>query len=169
MLLSMTADQWLRFWDLNDLQSPKPPIWKIYADHMSPAINPELIRKNEEAAQAGDQIPYVVAPDQLTGVAVTAVDNDSLVTTDTNGRIKMFKIRTDFREGSKEEIEAKISNPWFIKAHRQLINSVEMVEQLDKDVESDNEDDDDDSIELPEGIVKTERQPWPDIFILTAS
>lgn len=79
----------------------------------------------------------------------------------------MFKIRTDFREGSKEEIESKISNPWFINAHRQLINSVEMVEQKDEDIES--EESGDEFIELPEGLEKEERQQWPDIFILTAS
>ena len=38
----MTGDQMLRFWDLSDLASQNPPIWKMYADHMSPAINPDL-------------------------------------------------------------------------------------------------------------------------------
>jgi hypothetical protein len=59
----MTADQMLRFWDLTDLQTPKPPIWKMHADHMSPSINRELQEANEKAELDGEPIPYVVAPD----------------------------------------------------------------------------------------------------------
>lgn len=42
----------------------------------------------------------------------------------------MFNMgRVDFRDESEtqEQKLAKISNPWFINAHRELINSVEMV------------------------------------------
>lgn len=60
---------------------------------------------------------------------------------------------------------AKISNPWYINAHRKMINSVEMVEQRDDVFE---EDSDDENIELPEGLAPEERVPWPDVFILTA-
>lgn len=60
---------------------------------------------------------------------------------------------------------AKISNPWYINAHRKMINSVEMVEQRDDVFE---EDSDDENIELPEGLAPEEKVPWPDVFILTA-
>ena len=109
---------------------------------------------------------YSVAEDQLTGVAVT-MENDRFVTVDTSGRIKMHNIRNmDFRTGTHQEIEASIGNPWFIRAHRKMVNSVEMVEQKnEEDIESSESGED---IELPEGLEKEERQPWPDIFILTA-
>ena len=118
MLLSMTADQWLRFWDLQDMQTPKPPIYKMHANHIAPSINREFQDENQMAQEKGKPVPYVVAQDQLTGVAVT-MENDRFVTTDTSGRIQMYNIREmDFRNMTKEEIEAKISNPWFINAHR---------------------------------------------------
>lgn len=47
-----------------------------------------------------------------------------------------------------------------------MINSVEIVEQKDEDMESEESGEE---IELPEGLEKEERKPWPDIFILTAS
>lgn len=134
----------------------------MHADHMSPAINPELQVINEEY----NRREYSVAEDQLTGVAVT-MENDRFVTVDTSGRIKMHNIRNmDFRTGTHQEIEASIGNPWFIRAHRKMVNSVEMVEQKnEEDIESSESGED---IELPEGLEKEERQPWPDIFILTA-
>ena len=59
-----------------------------------------------------------MAADQLTGVAVT-MENDRFVTVDTSGRIMMHNIGDlDFRTGTKEEIQARIGNPWFIRAHR---------------------------------------------------
>ena len=33
ILLSGSADQILRFWDLNDMQSGKPPLFKMHAGH----------------------------------------------------------------------------------------------------------------------------------------
>ena len=107
-----------------------------------------------------------MASDQLTGVAVTLA-NDRFVTVDTSGRIKMHNIGDmDFRTGTKEEIDSKIGNPWFVNAHRREINSVEIVEQKnEEDIESSESGEE---IELPEGLEKEERQPWPDIFILTA-
>ena len=100
-------------------------------------------------------------------MAIT-MDNDRFVTTDTSGRIKMFNIsKVDFKDRSEswEAKAAKISNPWFINAHRKLISSVEMVEQRD---EPPSEDSDDENIELPEGLAPEEKKPWPDIFVLTA-
>ena len=42
-----------------------------------------------------------------------------------------------------------------------------MIEQSDEVYDADS--DEDDNIELPEGLAPEERKPWPDIFILTAS
>ena len=60
-----------------------------------------------------------------------------------------------------------VVNPWFVNAHKKMINSVEIVEQRD-DIYNE-EDSDDANIELPEGLAPEERIPWPDIYILTAS
>ena len=67
---------------------------------------------------------------------------------------------------SNEQKDALVSNPWFIKAHRKLISSVEMVEQNMDPIE--DEDSDDANIELPEGLAPEDKRPWPDIFVLTA-
>ena len=154
LLISMSADQWLRFWDIDDLQSQRPPVFKFHAGHMN-----------------------TFADDQLTGVAITKA-NDRFVTTDTVGRIKMFNIsRIQAPEGqdegliksqnhTNEQKMALVSNPWFINAHRKLISSVEIVEQNMDPIEDD--DSDDANIELPEGLAPEEKTPWPDIFVLTA-
>ena len=79
----------------------------MYADHMNP-----------------------VAADQLTGVAVTFA-NDRMVTTDTQGRIKMFNISRINWDDPNETTEQRldlINNPWFVNAHRKMINTVEIVE-----------------------------------------
>ena len=68
LLLSMSADQCLRFWDIDNLQSHQGPVFKMYANHMNS-----------------------FAADQLTGIAISK-SNDRFVTTDTIGRIKMFNI-----------------------------------------------------------------------------
>ena len=102
----MSADQMLRFWDIDDLQSQKGPVFKFHAGHINS-----------------------FSDDQLTGLAITD-ENDRFVTTDTSGRIKMFNIsRVDFKdmEQSHEQKLAKIGTPWFITAHRKLISSVEIV------------------------------------------
>ena len=145
LLISMSADQMLRFWDLDDLASMKPPVFKFYANHMNP-----------------------VASDQLTGMDITKIENnDRLVTADTSGRIKMFNLsRVDLRSNETyEQKAAKIANPWFINAHKRLISSVEIIEQSD---ETFDDSDSDENIELPEGLAKEERVDWPDSFVLTA-
>ena len=47
LLLSMTGDQMLRFWDLDDMPSHPPPIYKMHANHMSPSIVSEKPFNNE--------------------------------------------------------------------------------------------------------------------------
>jgi len=145
LLISMSADQMIRFWDLDDLQSQKPPVFKFMADHINK-----------------------VYPDQLTGLAVTKIENnDRCVTSDTTGRIKMFNFSAvDLHsEETDEQKFAKVTNPWFVNAHRKLITSVEIVEQGDQCLDDDSDDD----VDLPEELRPEERVPWPDSFVLTAS
>ena len=146
ILVSMTADQWLRFWDLRDLAS-KGPIFKMNADH-------------------GTGID-----EQLTGIAFTK-DNKEFVTTDTMGRIKKFDCSaiTDWRTDSN--IMEKIKVPYYINAHRSLISSVEIIEkrtqeEIEEEERKEAEDDPDDIEELD--IPDEPYKPWPDRFILTAS
>jgi hypothetical protein len=74
--------------------------------------------------------------------------------------------RVDFHSNeTREEKLAKISDPWFINAHRKMITSIEIIEQSDEAFE---EDSDDENIELPEGLAPEERVDWPDCFVLTA-
>ena len=63
-LCSMSADQWLRFWNLNELGDQRPT-FKIYCKH------PE--------------------DDGLTAIATTK-DNDYLITGDTSGQMKLWDI-----------------------------------------------------------------------------
>ena len=146
LLISMSADQIIRFWDLEELAAHEQClVFKFHANHINP-----------------------IADEQLTGLAIN-VANDKIVTTDCSGRMKMFDVsRVEFKNPhlSFEKKEAQMSNPWYINAHRELISSVEIVEQRDDVYE---EDDDEEDIELPEGLAPEERQPWPDQFILTAS
>lgn len=89
ILISMSADQLLRFWDLTDMQSQKGPIFTMHANHFytEPEDAPARIKRQ----------------DQLTGIAVT-MENDRFVTTDTSGRIKMFNIsRVDFNDASETQ------------------------------------------------------------------
>ena len=81
----------------------------------------------------------------------------------------MFNIaNVEFRNANltHEQKLVQVSNPWYINAHREIIYSVEIVEQRDDVFEEDSEDE---QIELPEGLAPEERQPWPDLFVLTAS
>lgn len=74
LLLSMSADQTLRFWDITELQSQKKPVFVMNAGHYNS-----------------------LSADQLTGVAITMA-NDRMVTSDTSGRIKMFLLdKVDFK------------------------------------------------------------------------
>ena len=65
VLLSMTADQWLRFWSLDELVTDGQPQFKFHCNHPD--------------------------DDQLTAVAVTK-DNNTLVTGDTSGQLKIWDI-----------------------------------------------------------------------------
>jgi hypothetical protein len=98
MIVSVTADQKIRFWDF-DVTSGKQPVFTLYGDH--------------------DKL------DSLTAVA-TDEDNDYILTGDTAGCIKLWditghKFRTDLTSENMKEV-------WFIQAHRRsAINSIQVV------------------------------------------
>ncbi len=86
ILLSGTADQMIRFWDLNDLSSGKQPIFKMKVNHAD--------------------------GDALTIIAVNE-DCDRLVTADTAGRIKLWDTSLpDFRKDSDPFSKMRVL--WFI-------------------------------------------------------
>lgn len=93
-LLSMTADQMLRFWTTDELKADGPnPSFKFRCNHPD--------------------------EDNLTAVAVTE-DNDIIVTGDTSGQMKMWDIsKVDFDDQSTEK---HFIEKYFIVAHRGLIN-----------------------------------------------
>jgi WD40 repeat protein len=95
VLLSMTADQWLRFWSLDELVTDNQPQFKFHCKH------PE--------------------DDQLSACAVTK-DNNTLVTADTSGQLKIWDItNVDFSDQSTEE---HFIEKVFIIAHKALINTI---------------------------------------------
>ena len=99
-LLSMSADQYLRFWSLNELTGGKQPSFKFHCKHPD--------------------------DDGLSAVAVTK-DNDILLTADTSGQLKMWDISdVDLDE---QTTETKFIEKYFIIAHRATINSIQIVEE----------------------------------------
>jgi len=92
----MTADQYLRFWALTEA---KPPSFKFHCKHPP--------------------------DDSLTAVAVTE-DNNTLVTGDTSGQLKMWDIsEVDL---DNQATEGKFLERYFIIAHKAMINSIQLVE-----------------------------------------
>ena len=91
-LLSMTADQTIRFWELKDA---KAPTFKFHCKH------PE--------------------DDHLTAIAVT-VDNNTLLTADTGGQMKMWDI-SDVKLND-QSTENMFLERYFIIAHKAMINTI---------------------------------------------
>ena len=102
-MLSVTADQSLRFWDF-DVAGSKQPVFTLYGEH----------EKN----------------DSLSAVATT-LDNDYLITADTSGAMKLWNF-SDFTF-KEDHTSDKIKIEWFIQAHKTVINSIQLVEQFDTD------------------------------------
>ena len=75
LLISMSADQIIRFWDLEELAAHEQClVFKFHAHHINP-----------------------IADEQLTGLAINQA-NDKVVTTDCSGRMKMFDVsRVEFK------------------------------------------------------------------------
>ena len=198
LLLSGSADQILRFWDLNDMQSGKPPLYKMHAGHdlgvkfNTPVHNlEEQEEEKDEVDEAGEDNrlgsrqsvekkskPYFKRyflgsegwslKNQLTALAVNS-ENTNIVTTDTSGRIKLLDIsRVDFHNDT--DPGAKIKVPWFINAHKQLVHTVQIVEQKGEDEEEDDSGSDGGTELDSENIIADEpRVEWPDLFVLTCS
>ena len=96
-LLSMTADQTIRFWELKDA---KPPTFKFNCKH------PE--------------------DDHLTAIAVTN-DNNTLLTADTGGQMKMWDIsEVNLNDQSTKNM---FLERYFIIAHKAMINTVHIAEE----------------------------------------
>ena len=109
ILLSGSADQMIRFWDLNDLSSGRQPIFKMMANHME--------------------------GDALTMIAVNQ-DCDRLVTADTKGRLKLWDTSLpDYRKDSDPLSKMRVL--WFIQAHKSLITSLQIVETFKDEPGSD--------------------------------
>jgi WD40 repeat protein len=110
ILLSGSADQTIRFWDLNDLTSGKPPLFKFCDTH--------------ETGEA------------LTALAIDSLD-EKLVTADTKGRFKLWDISAvDLRAGlSNEETRSKIRLCWYINAHKSAVNTLQIVETYRDEVD----------------------------------
>jgi WD40 repeat protein len=88
LLLSMTCDQWLRFWVLDDLKETKVPCFRINANH-----------PNEEDR----------SEENLTAIAVSE-DCDAIITGDTSGQMKMWDV-------SKVNFEDQKSEKFFIERY----------------------------------------------------
>lgn len=100
-LMTMTADQHLRFWSLNELTGGKQPSFKIHCKHPP--------------------------DDGLTAVAVTS-ENDILLTGDTSGQLKMWDIsEVDLNDQTTEN---KFIEKYFIIAHRGNINTIQIAEEI---------------------------------------
>lgn len=88
ILLSGTADQCIRFWDLKDITANKPPLFKFQ----------NFLDKDES----------------LSAFAVDS-ENEILLTADTAGRFKKFDIKgINWHCGSEKEIASKIRLLWYV-------------------------------------------------------
>jgi WD40 repeat protein len=93
-LVSMSADQWLRFWNINEL-GDQSPTFKFWCKH------PE--------------------DDGLTAIATTK-DNDLLITADTSGQMKLWDIsEVDLDNPDTKNF---FLERYFIIAHRATINTI---------------------------------------------
>jgi len=107
VLVSGTADQKLRFWDLKEI--PKKPLFTLDIDHG--------------------------AGESLTAFKATS-DSKFFVTADTHGQIKCWNMsKLDLRADLDEkEMRAQLRDEWFISAHRKIINSISLVESFPSDI-----------------------------------
>ena len=190
ILLSGSSDQILRFWDLDDIQAQKPPLFKMHAGHdlgvkfNKPIPDPDQQEEEEEGEERAASThsnrkakPYLkrynIGEDgwslrnQLTAVNVDSTNN-KIVTADTMGRLKLHDItRVDFKRDQNPA--AKIRVPWFVNAHKLTVNQVSIVEQKE---ESEDEEEDEASQtpdESENAIPDEPRIEWPDMFVLSCS
>ena len=103
-LVSMSADQYLRFWNLNELSGGKQPSFKYYCKH-NPYGDNDL--------------------DGLSAIQLTQ-DNTTLLTGDTSGQLKCWDIsEVDFDD---QKSDCKFIEKFFIIAHKSTINSIQIVD-----------------------------------------
>ena len=100
----------LRFWDLRDMSSNKILIGKMRVNHAD--------------------------GDALTALCVNS-DASSMVTTDSAGRIKLFDVTNTNWLKDGNDMSQNMRVKWFIQAHKQLINSVRIVETFRHEANSD--------------------------------
>lgn len=101
-LVSMSADQYLRFWSIQKLDDGKMPCFRFKTNHPD--------------------------DDNLTAMAVTE-DNEYVITGDTQGQIKLWDIsKVDLEDQSTDKYFLEI---YFIAAHRSMINQISVVEEFD--------------------------------------
>lgn len=101
-LLSMTADQYLRFWSTEENKDIKNPCFRFWCNHPD--------------------------DDNLTAVAVSE-DNNVIVTGDTQGQMKMWDIsEVDLEDQSTDKV---FLERYFIAAHRSMINQISIVEETE--------------------------------------
>ncbi len=94
MLVSVSADQLLRFWDF-DITGSKQPVFTMYGDH-----------------NKGDSI---------SSIACTK-GNNYIVTGDTSGCLKLWNFENfKFREDHTTD---NLKVEWFIIAHKSVINCI---------------------------------------------
>ena len=97
-LVSMTADQTLRFWNLNELDDPRPT-FKFKVKHP--------------------------VEDGLSAIS-TSVENDLFITGDTSGCMKLWDVsEVDF---DNQETSNFFLEKYFIIAHKATINTIQVVE-----------------------------------------
>lgn len=94
LLLSISADQLIRFWDF-DITLHRQPAFTLFGEH-----------------QKDDSITAVTA----------SFDNNYIVTGDTAGCLKLWNF-TDFKFGEDHNSD-NIKVEWFIMAHKSTINSI---------------------------------------------
>lgn len=94
LLLSISADQLLRFWDF-DITGVKQPVFTMYGEH---------------------------ARDDSISAVATSLDNNYIVTGDTAGCIKLLNF-SDFKFREDHTID-NIKVEWFIIGHKTVINSL---------------------------------------------
>ena len=100
VLMSGTADQKVRFWDLDDL--PSKPLETLHVEHG--------------------------LGEALTAFRATK-DGKFLVTGDTAGQLKCWDLsKTDLKKD--ENPRANMRDQWFIMAHKRIINSIQLCESF---------------------------------------
>lgn len=96
ILMSGTADQYVRFWDVSENNVSSAPVLLMYADHP--------------------------VEDSLSSIAASA-DNKYILTGDTSGHLKLWDFSNFKIKAGCGQVDKKMQK-WYIKAHKHIINSI---------------------------------------------